>query len=324
MGLVRDFKDTYRLGGLSLKELGGRVVNESLSDNITGFAAELAYYFLFALFPFLLFLTALIGYIPIPDLFDRILALLAAVMPSEALTLIKDTLREVVSNQKGGLLSVGILLSVWTASSAVAAIGDALNSAYGVRDTRPFWKTRGIAILLTIALAAMVLGSMILLVFGPQLGHWIANFAGLGAVFDIVWNLVRWPLTIILLVLGAAVLYYFLPDVEQQWKWITPGSVFAVIAWILASLAFSYYVNNFSSYNATYGSIGAVIVLLTWMYLTGLFLLVGGEINAEIEHASAEGKAPGHKKLPEHEAPAARPGARKGTKKQTKRERRSP
>jgi membrane protein len=143
-----------------------------------------------------------------------------------------------------------------------------------------------------------MIASLILLTFGPQIGGWIANRVGLGAVFQITWNVLRWPVIIALLIVVMALVYYFAPDVEQEWHWITPGSIVAVIGWLLASLGFSFYVNNFGSYNATYGSIGAVIVLLTWMYVSGFFVLVGGEINAEIEHAASSGKDPGEKEVP--------------------------
>lgn len=294
-GIIGQLRDAARLGGLSFRELGTRVYTEVQEDNTLVQAAALAYYFLFSLFPFFLFLTALLGYIPVPNLLERIMGLLEQVLPQEALGLIQDNVNQLVTEQRGGLLSLGILLALWTASSAIAAISDALNRAYDVQESRPFWKVRGMAILLTVGLAFFLIVSLILLMFGPQLGEWIASLVGLGGVFEVVWNIVRWPVIVVALIVAMAVLYYFTPDVEQQWKWITPGSVFAVLGWLIASLGFSFYVNNFGAYNKTYGSIGAVIVLLTWMYVTGLCILVGGEINAEIEHAAPEGKAPGEK-----------------------------
>ncbi len=294
---TEELREVWELGGLSVKELGRRLVNEIQEDNVSGYAAQLAYYFLFSLFPFFLFLTALLAYIPVPDLMDKIMALLADVMPEEALHLVEDNMRELVTNQKGGLLSFGVLVALWTASSAITAITDSLNRAYGVKEGRPFWKVRGMAILLTMGLSLLLLISMLLLIFGPQLGGFIAAKVGLGSAFSIAWAILRWPLIVFLLILSLALVYYFAPDVEQKWKWITPGSVLAVVGWALASLIFTYYVDNFGSYNKTYGTIGAVIILLTWMYLTGFLLLVGGELNAEIEHASAGGKAPGEKTL---------------------------
>jgi membrane protein len=219
-------------------------------------------------------------------------------LPGEALQLVQDHVRELVTNRRGGLLSLGLLAALWTSSSAVTAITDSLNRSYDVEEGRPFWKVRLMAILLTIGLSVFIIVSLILLTFGPQIGGWIADKVGLGSVFKLAWNILRWPVIVGLIIVAMALIYYMAPDVEQEWQWITPGSVVAVVGWLLASLGFSFYVNNFGSYNATYGSIGAVIVLLTWMYVSGFFILVGGEINAEIEHAAASGKAPGEKELP--------------------------
>jgi membrane protein len=270
-------------------------MKEVREDDSLGWAAQLAYYLLFAVFPFFLFLTALLGFLPIPHLMERIIAGLAMVVPGEAVTLLQDNIRQLVTEQKGGLLSFGILAALWSSSSAMVAITAALNQAYDVEEGRPWWKVRGIALLLTMGLSLFLLLAVVLLIFGPQLGRGLASLVGLGSVFEILWNILRWPVSAGLLMVALALVYYFAPDVEQAWKWITPGAAFAVLATLLASLGFSLYVSHFGSYNTTYGSLGAVIVFLTWLYLTGLCLLVGGEINAEIEHAAPEGKAPGHK-----------------------------
>jgi membrane protein len=280
-----------------VKELGRRVIHEIQDDDSLGRAAQLAYYFLFALFPFFLFLITLLGYLPIPNLLDRIMEMLAPLLAGDALRLVQDNLHQLVTGERGGLLSFGILAALWTSSSALTAIIDSLNRAYDVEEGRPFWKVRGTAILLTVGLSAFIIVALVLLTFGPQLGRWIADLVGLGRVFELSWNILRWPVIVGLLILAMALLYYFAPDVEQKWQFLTPGSAVAVIGWLLTSLGFAFYVNNFGSYNATYGTIGGVIVLLTWMYLSGLFVLIGGEINAEIEHASQEGKDPGEKQL---------------------------
>ena len=286
------------LGGLSVKELATRVVKEVREDDCLGWAAQLAYYLLFAVFPFLLFLTALLGFLPIPNLMERLMTALAMLLPGEAVTLLQDNIRQLVTEQKGGLLSFGILAALWSSSSAVVAITAALNQAYDVEEGRPWWKVRGIALLLTMGLSLFLLLAVVLLIFGPQLGGGLATLVGLGRVFEILWNILRWPVSAGLLIVALALVYYWAPDVEQKWQWITPGAVCAVVAALLASLVFSLYVNSFGSYNKTYGSLGAVIVFLTWLYLTGLCVLVGGEINAEIEHAAPGGKAPGHKTNP--------------------------
>jgi len=283
------------LGGVGIKELATRVVKEAQKDDCLGGAAQLAYYLLFAVFPFILFLTALLGYLPIPNLMERLLAALATLLPGEVVTILQDHVRQLVTEQKGGLLSFGILTALWASSSAVVAITGALNRGYDVQEGRPWWKVRGVALLLTIGLSLFIMVAMLLLIFGPQLGDWLASLVGLGKVFELLWNILRWPLSAGMLIVAMAVVYYYAPDVEQQWKWITPGAVFAVLATIVVSLGFSVYVSKFGSYNKTYGSIGAVIVFLTWLYLTGLCLLIGGEINAVVEHAAPAGKAPGQK-----------------------------
>jgi membrane protein len=287
----------WKFGGVGAKELGRRVIHEIQDDDCFGRAAQLAYYLLFALFPFFLFLTTLLGYLPIPNLLDRMMEVLAQVLPGDALRLVQENLHQLVTGERGGLLSFGILAALWTSSSALTAIIDSLNRAYDVEEGRPFWKVRLIAILLTVGLSAFIVVALVLLTFGPQLGRWVADLVGLGQAFALIWTILRWPVIVGLLIVAMAMLYYLGPDVEQEWKWITPGSAVAVIGWLLTSLGFAFYVNNFGSYNATYGTIGAVIVLLTWMYLSGLFILIGGELNAEIEHASQEGKDPGEKQL---------------------------
>lgn len=274
-----------------MKELLNQLIKAIHDHDCFGRSAQLAYYFFFALFPFFLFLTTLVGYIPIPNLTDRIMELLAQILPGDASHLVQDNVHELVTVQRGGLLSFAILAALWTSSSAITVIIGGLNRAYGVEEGRPFWKVRGIAILLTIGFSMFMVVSMVLLTFGPWIGGWIAAQVGLGDAFQIAWNLLRWPAILVLLMLAVAILYYFGPDVEQEWRWITPGSVFAILAWIVASLGFAYYVNNFASYNAAYGSIGTVIVLLTWMYLTGFFIIVGGEINAARERRTQSRKA---------------------------------
>jgi len=288
----------WKLGGLRVTDLVRRVIHEIQDDDCLGRAAQLAYYFLFALFPFFLVLTTLLGFLPLPNLMDRLMEMLGQMLPGDALRLVQENVYDLFTNPRGGLLSFGILAALWTSSSALTAIIDGLNRAYDVQEGRPYWKVRGMAILLTVGLSVFIIASLVLLTFGPQIGGWIADQVGLGRVFQVAWNALRWPVIVGLIVLAMALIYYLGPDVEQRWQWITPGSLVAVIGWLLASLGFSFYVNNFGSYNAAYGSIGAVIVLLTWMYVSGFFVLLGGEINAEIEHAAAGGKDPGEKQLP--------------------------
>lgn len=274
--------------GLLNWQLLWRVIDGVQRTNCFSYAAALAYYSLFSLFPFLLFLTALLAYLPIGDSVNESLGMLAEVMPEEAFAIVQDYLNQLVTQQRGGLLSFGILFALWTASSAVAGLADGLNHAYEVAESRPYWKVRGVAILLTIALSIFMIASIVLLIFGPQIGRYLAQLVGFGAAFELIWNILRWPVILLFVSAAIAAIYHWAPDTHEPWRWITPGSIFAVVSWLLASLGFSYYVNSFGSYDTTYGSIGALIVLLTWMYVSGLVILIGGQINAEIRNAKGQ------------------------------------
>jgi membrane protein len=277
------------------KDLARRTASEVIADNCLGLAAQLAYYFFLALFPALLFLVALISFIPVENLLDTITTTLARVAPSDVLTLIRDQVLKIAQDQDGGLLTLGMLGTIWSTSSGMTAIIDTFNQAYDIQESRPWWKVRLTAIGLTVALAVFIVGSTLLVVAGPQLADKVAGWFNLGAAFALTWKIVQWPLVIALTSLGIALIYYYAPDAEQDWIWITPGSILATLLWLLISLGFRLYVTNFGSYTETYGAIGGIIVVLLWFYLSGLAILTGAELNAEIEHASAYGKEPGEK-----------------------------
>ncbi|OGT96170.1 MAG: ribonuclease BN [Geobacteraceae bacterium GWB2_52_12] len=294
------------MGSISYRELAKKVVREVIDDGCAEYAAAMAYYLLLALFPFFLFLTTLLAYLPLPDFLEFILTNMKRVLPDEVFVLLQDNIRKLFGNKQGGLLSLGFLLAMWTSSNAITAIMEVMNRLYEVKEGRSFWKVRLIAIFLVILVSVLFIFALILLMFGPKIGDFIANLAGLGNTFQISWDILLVPTILFLLMFALAVIYFLTPDVKQDWKWISPGAVFAIPAWVLASLAFSFYINNFGSYDKTYGSIGAVIVLLLWLYLSGFIILIGAEINAVIEHHSKEGKAPGEK---EENAPEPRNGA---------------
>lgn len=291
----------FKLGPISYKELAKRVFHETIDDGCAEYAAAVAYYLLLAIFPFFLFLITLIGYLPVPDLLDFILSTIRRPLPTQVFELVQDNIVKLFADKKGGLLSLSILLALWTSSNSVTSIMNVMNRLYEVKEGRPFWKVRLTAVLLVIGLSFLFLMSLLLLMFGPKLGSFIADVTHLGSFFELIWKIMLIPVIPMMLILAVAVIYYFTPDVEQDWKWITPGAIFSIPAWLLASLAFSYYINNFGSYDKTYGSIGAVIVLLLWLYLSGFIILIGAEINAVIEHSSQEGKEPGEKKENETE-----------------------
>lgn len=279
------------------RRLAAGVWKEANEDDVFSIAAQLAYYFLFALFPLLLFLVALIGFLPARHHLREIVESLRGILPDQALTLIQGNIEEIVRNQRRGLLSIGLIATLWAASRGVIAIMNGLNHAYDVKESRPWWKPQGMALGLILSLSLFVIAASVLMIFGGQIGGWLADQVGLGPLFQTIWPLIRWFFASIIMIGVLAVLYYFGPDVEQEWKWVTPGAVVAVLGWILASLVFSYYVDHFGAYNKTYGTIGAVIILLTWMYMTGLMILLGGEINSEIERSLPEGKSAGEKRI---------------------------
>lgn len=286
---------------ISWKELLLRTYREVLADNCLGLAAQLAYYFFLALFPALLFLVALISFIPVEGLLDTITGMLARVAPYEALTLIQDQILKIANDKSGGLLTLGMIGTLWSTSSGVTAIIDTLNAAYDIQETRSWWKVRLIALALTIALAVFIVVSFAMVLVGPALAEKVAMWAHLGPAFEWTWKILQWPIVFGMVTCAIAMVYYYAPDAEQEWIWITPGSVLATTLWLLASLAFKYYVSHFASYNATYGTIGGVIVLMTWFYVSGLAVLTGAELNAEIEHASPYGKDPGEREAGEKE-----------------------
>jgi membrane protein len=299
-------------GRVPLRKLAKILYRKYGDHAVTSSSATLSYYFLFSLFPFLFFLVTLTTYLPVfsPSM-QEILNSARTVLPPEAMALVDHHLQGV----KGGharLLTLGLFVTLYTASRGVDAVRAALNLAYDVKESRPFWKTEGIAFGVTIGGAVLILVSVSAVVAGGDLGFWVARHLHVGPAYVLAWQWARWPVTLVLLMYLAALGYYLLPDVEQEFKFITPGSVLGTLVAILASWGFSRYASHFGSYDVAYGSIGGVVVLMTWFYILGLIYLVGGEINATLEHQSPEGKdegarAPGEKAPPKRERPSAVP-----------------
>jgi membrane protein len=278
MGSAWDFH------GQSWQSVAKRVWSDISKDKIFSHAAELAYYFLLALFPLLLFLTSLIGVVigSGTGLRHSLFNYLGKVLPSSASQLVSDTVFEVSSASGGGKLSFGILAALWAASNGMGAISQSLNAAYHVEESRSWWKQRLIAVGLTIALAVLIISALALVLYGGRIADGLAVSYGFGAVFVVLWKILQWPVVLIFLLLGFALIYYWAPDLrDQDWKWVTPGSVTAVALWLLVSLAFRLYLHFFDSYSKTYGSLGAVI---------------GGEVNSDLEDIAARKGAPEAKK----------------------------
>jgi membrane protein len=278
---------------LSWKDLATRTVKDSIQDDAAGIAAQLAYYFFLALFPALLFLVALASFFPLYNFTDELMRWLAPIAPAAVVALLQEQLTSLSHSEDVGLLSIGLLMALWSSSAAMVSIIDAMNRAYDIEDSRAWWKRRLMAIALTIGLAAFILTSFGLIVAGPWLADFLGRTFGLAPAFAFAWKIVQWPIVFMLASTGFAFVYYFAPDADQEWVWITPGALVATILWFLSSLAFRFYVVNFGNYEEAYGTLGAIILTLLWFYITGLAMVIGAELSAEIHRASPWGTNPG-------------------------------
>jgi membrane protein len=277
------------------KEILKRTFRDTLKDDAQGLAAQLSYYFFLSLFPTLLCLIALASLFPLQDLTDEVVAFLQPVAPAEVIAIIREQMLKIADGGDTAVLSFGVLTALWSSSAAMGAIVNAMNRAYDIEEGRPWWKVKLTAVLLTIGLAFFILIALTLVLAGPQLADLASRWFGLPAVWAWIWKVGQWPIVFLLISTGVGLIYYFAPDAEQDWVWITPGSIVAAVLWLAGSLGFRYYVVTFTDYEATYGTVGGIIVLLLWFYLTGLVIVVGAEMNAEIEHASPWGKQSGEK-----------------------------
>ncbi|SNT27549.1 membrane protein [Granulicella rosea] len=271
-----------------------RTWHSIIEDNLLSRAAELGYYFLFALFPALISASAVLGLMArsATDIYVKLLNYMAVVVPHDALGIVLDTFNQTAANSTSGKVTFGIAFAVWSASVGFTAIQDTLNTVYKVKETRPYWKARGSAMLVTLLLGVLVTLTLCCLLAGTALSHLLRRHIyhyDIGMAGGIAIHLVFDLVTLGMLNLLFAVIYYFAPDVKnKRWRLLTPGAALGILGWILASLALRLYLFYFNSYSLTYGSLGAVIILLTWFYLTGLMLLIGAEINSEIEAAATE------------------------------------
>lgn len=276
-------------------ELARRTWREIVADDVLGLAARLSYYAFLALFPAILFLLALASFFPLSNIADDVGRSLAPFVSAQVLELIQEQMRRLADNDDGGLLTFGVAGALWSSSAALVSIVSALNRAYDIEEGRPWWKVRLVSIALTMGVAVLVLFALSLILVGPDLATKLGQATGLGAPVEWAWLILQWPIVFALASSGIGLIYYFGPDADQDWVWITPGAVAATVLWLVVSLAFKVYVTNFTDYEGTYGTVGAVIVVLLWFYVSGIAILVGAELNAEIEHASPYGKGPGEK-----------------------------
>jgi|SRR5947209_500356 len=280
----------WKLGGLTPIRLGQRLYHEMDHDEVFTRSAALAYYFFAALIPMVFFMMSALGIFASHshDVRTSLLNYFGRVMPGDAFSLVDKTLREVATHSTGLKLLFGLLLALWSGSGGMSSIMDALNRCYHIKESRPFWKQKLISLALTISIAILTVMAMGIILYGGTIAQIVGSHIGLSQMAVLAWKIAQWPLALFFVVFSFALMYYWAPDAEQDWVWITPGSLVGVLVWIGVSLLFRVYLHFFNSYSKTYGSMGAVMVLLLWLYISGLAILTGGEINSEIEHAAAE------------------------------------
>ncbi|MBJ8031271.1 YihY/virulence factor BrkB family protein [Bacillus cereus group sp. N21] len=263
--------------GNRVYSFGKDLYDRTMRDDVAGLAAQLAYFFLLAIFPGLVFLITLLGFIPIQT--EDVLSLLEAYVPEDAMNLIEVNVDKVVNEQNGGLLSFGLLSTLWFASNGVNAVMNAFNRAYDVKETRSFIATRALSIVLTLAMIFMIVFALIVPVFGQVIGAAVFKALGLSESFSFVWSIIRLVASFLVLFALFSFLYTFAPDRKLKRREVISGALFATVGWILVSYSFAYYVDKFANYANTYGGLGGIIILMLWFYLTAWVILLGGEIN---------------------------------------------
>ncbi len=294
-------KEAWDWGGLSARELAVRTYRAMDQHETIDRAAIIAFYGMLSLVPLLSFTLALaVG--GRSGVATEILRLSGDFLPGEASALVRDQVYKIQAAAPVGLLSFSLLILLWSSSSLFVSVMDSTNAAYGVRDSRPWWKRRLMAIVLTIGEAILLVGASLSIIAWPAATGWL----NLGPLETVLSTAVQWLVAVIALLAAFALAYFFGPHVEQEWEWVTPGAVLGVLTMIVASLGFRAYLYFAPGYSATYGTLGGFVLVLLWMYLSALALLVGAEINCVIEHAAPHGKAPGQKESPHPEATTAK------------------
>ncbi|HKF20579.1 MAG TPA: YihY/virulence factor BrkB family protein [Candidatus Angelobacter sp.] len=284
---VPETTSVWSLRGLSLRQLLRQLAREVSEDELLTRSAALSFYFIFAFFPMLLSLVVLIGFFARnQEVHIGIVSQFSQLMPATAVALVEKTVREISEHSSRWKLALGLLAAVWSGSSGVSAIIDALNRSYRVRESRPYWKRTLISLGLAAAISALSIAALAVFLTGGDLARFVGEHTGWSRATISLWQYAEWPIALLFVLSALALIYNLGPDLHRRWRWTTPGSLAAVLAWVAASLVFRMYVHYFSSYSRSYGSLGAVMVLLLWLYITGLAILAGGAIDAELSRAS--------------------------------------
>jgi membrane protein len=287
----QNYKTIWKLGRLTLAELSRRVVRDALEDDLIGRASGLAFDFLLALFPLLVFLLSLFGLFASRSIQLRtgLLSYFADFLPPLAFQLLKNTTEELAKTASEEKLTIGVLLALWLASAGVASMISTLNVAYRVKEVRSWFKVRAIALGLTLLISILMFLALCIVLAGGTLIDWIGKELHLASEMVVIWNALQWPAAALFVVFSYALIYSCGPNAQRRrWYWITPGSAFGAFLWLAASAGFRIYLRYFNTYTATYGSLGALVILVVWLYVAGLAFLIGGEINANLERAVIE------------------------------------
>jgi membrane protein len=253
-------------------------------------AAALSYYFVLSFFPALILLSAAVAYLPVPNLFEQALSMMSQFLPPDSMGLVRRVLADVITPNRGTFLSFGVLGTLWAASGGFSAAIEALNIAYDAKDDRPFWKTRPLAIALALITGFLLLLALSVMIVGPRFGEWLAARIHLSNLFALLWPYIHWTIAIGFTVLAVEALYFLAPNVKQRFFATLPGALLAVGCWLLLSYLLGMYFRHFADFNKTYGTLGAAIALMTWLYWTGFAMLLGAELNAELAKISREGR----------------------------------
>jgi membrane protein len=297
-------RSAWALGGLSVRELSCRTWNKIFENEILTRAAAVAFYAMMAMVPFLGLTLTMTAWL-LPEISGRSEAAegighstvgqfestLKAVFPAEAYRVVKDQIARLQNEPPVGFISLGLVITIWLASSLFVAVNDAMNRIYGVQETRPYWKLHLIAIAMTVVQAVILIGSLLVIVAGPQILTWM----GLSPLATRLAAIVQWLVVTVMVLLSFALTFYFGPDAEQRWEWITPGSFFGTIVFLIETCLFRIYVQNFSNYDRTYGSLGGVMILMFWFWMSSVIMLAAAQVNKVIEDASPLGKNYGQK-----------------------------
>lgn len=275
----------WMFGGLASAVLIKRTIKKLAEDELSTRSAALSYYFILALFPMFLFLFSMIGIFagPASALREGILSVLGWMAPGSASVLVYSVVDQTTNSSSGIKVGAGILGALWAASAGLSAVIDSLNVVHRIDETRPWWEQKLTALGLTLALAALIIVALVLVLYGEKIGQLIASQFGLDDAFHFMWGIVRWVVPLAAMFISFSAVYYFAPNLPGGWHWITPGATLGVVLWLGASLGLRAYLHFFDSYSATYGSLGAVVILLLWLYMTGFAILIGAELNWVID-----------------------------------------